>query len=147
MIIRLYKTNSDPNDVDKVLSAEINIEVELKGECSITRPQLLICKSENNFYAGYNYLYIPDFKRYYYIDSITLLPGGYIVLSASVDVLMSYRSQIRGLNCLIERQEYIYNPYIADNYIAMSQGTKIKAIDCGQVGDDNYTTYLTTIGG
>lgn len=147
MIIKLYKTSSDPVDVDKNITSELTVEATLKGECSITHPQLLLKKGSNGFFVGYNYMYIPDLKRYYYIDNMSFVPGEYVVFDTSVDVLMSFKSQIRSINALIDRQEYIYNPYIADNFIKVAQGMVIKAVDCGLVGDVNYTTYITTIGG
>lgn len=148
MEIRLYKTLSDPKDVDKVLTAEIKIEdVNVKSDCSLLEPHFLISKSDRAFFIGYNYVYVPDFKRYYFLGSPVFYPGGYVLLPCKIDALMSFRGGIRGLNALVERQENIYNPYIADSYIKVSQGMKIKAVDNGLVGDETYSTYITTIGG
>lgn len=145
--VKLFKTTSDDREVNKILLSEKNIDnVTLKGETSLTRPSFMLRKGENGFFTGYNYLYCPELSRYYYIDNITFMPGDFVTLECSVDVLMSFASQIRGLTALVERQESIYNPYLNDNGITVTQGSIIKAVDVGAVGNESYTTYFTCIG-
>lgn len=149
MIVKLYKTNSDPRDVDKILYSEISVDAMLKGECSVTNPLLMLQKGSHGFFAGYNYLYIPELGRYYFIDNIAFLPGNYIDISTHVDVLMSFKTQIRGINAFIERQEYVFNPYMNDNLTPIAQGSIIDVLDVGQVGNNTNVRniYLTCVGG
>lgn len=145
--VKLFKTTSDNREVNKILSAEKNIDnVTLKGETSLTRPSFMLRKGENGYFTGYNYLYCPELSRYYYIDNITFMPGDFVSLECSVDALMSYAGAIRSLTALVDRQESIYNPYLDDSGIVITQGSVIKAIDVGLVGDATYTTYMTAIG-
>lgn len=146
MIVYLYKNNSDPRTVSKNIFGEIAIEATIKGECSLTHPQLLFQRGERGYYSNYNYCYIPELNRYYYIDNISFLPGNYAVFDTSIDVLMSHSSAIRSLTAMIERQEYLYNKYINDDDICMTQGSVAKAIDVGSVTDGTTRIYMTAIG-
>lgn len=151
MQVILYKTNSDPRKVDKYLyggdgNNGMSIDCVIKGECSITHPQLLFSRENRGWYSDYNYCFIPDFNRYYYIDNITFMPGNYAVFDTSIDVLMSHKNAIRNLTVMIERQENIYNPYIIDDGIVITQGSYKKVIDVGAVTSDSTKIYLTAIG-
>ena len=64
---------------------------------------------------NFNYAYIQEFNRYYYVGNITTLINGMWELDCRVDVLMSYRHKIRQLNAVIARQENLYNLYLEDN--------------------------------
>ena len=44
--------------------------------------------------SGFNYVYIPDFKRYYYIAGLSCDDGKRIYLNLSVDVLNTYKTGI-----------------------------------------------------
>lgn len=143
--ITLYKTSSDPRCVDKILYAPINLEVQLKSTCSVLNPVFMVSRENQGYFNGYNYLYCQELNRYYYMD-LNIEMGGLMSLICKIDVLMSYRQGIRNLTCLVERQESYYNPYIADSGITISQGSVIKAIDVGAVGDASPSIYITCIG-
>ena len=62
----------------------------------------------------YNYCYIVELKRYYYIEKIVAAPNGIMQLTMKVDVLMSYINDIKASKGLITKQRN-YNPYYGDN--------------------------------
>lgn len=147
MVITLYKNISDARVVDKVLTEPINKDVTRKDSWSIETPSFTVTIGENEGYLlGYNYCYIPAFKRYY-MARITLANGGLAVISCDVDPLMSFKQGIRGLTAMIDRQEYVNNPYINDGMLPIAQGSVIDTIDVGQVGNSTSTFYLTCVGG
>lgn len=53
-----------------------------------------------------NYMYIPEFGRYYFISDITLNHSGLYIISARVDALMSFKEYIKQLNCFVSRNEH-----------------------------------------
>ena len=75
---------------------------------------------------GYNYCYIPDFGRYYYINDINALRANLFELSLGVDVLMTYASAIRNNSAIIDK--------------AQSQGTAYKYINDGSWVNTNRMT-------
>lgn len=114
MIIKLYKNLSDKNHVDKSITQMGNdLSGSLRDDCSIVNPVIRIEDYTGFDFSEVNYAYIPEFKRYYYINNITL-KNKMFELSMHVDVLMSYRDEIRSNSAVISRQENNYNLYLQD---------------------------------
>ena len=110
MTIKLYSNTSDKIVVDKnITQVGADITGTLREDCSITDP---VIKMETNP-IGSNYAYISEFGRYYYINNI-VCTGKLFELHMHVDVLMSYRSDIRTNSAVISRQEKQYNLYLQD---------------------------------
>lgn len=72
-------------------------EVKLKSPCGILQPVLEL---STPIVKDYNYVYIPEFDRFYFITSVGY-SGGLWHVSCEVDVLASYR------NIIFEQQEYV----------------------------------------
>ena len=89
MIVKIYNNKSNKNIVNKKIELIQEISFDFKDDSDITNP-ILILQS----YKSGNYCYIPDLKRYYYIDKIDLMNGGFYKLYLEIDVLMSYKDEI-----------------------------------------------------
>ena len=107
MKITLYKTPSSPNKIEKTLKGEIVYEnIMLKEDTDVKNPVIIISGiPKAGSISDYNYAYIPQFHRYYWIDNITFNKGGLIELYMRVDVLMSYKESILNSKQLIDRVE------------------------------------------
>lgn len=57
--------------------------------------------------SGSNYCYCSEFGRYYFIESVEALAGGHCLYHCHVDVLYTYKDQIKALTCLVARNENI----------------------------------------
>lgn len=114
MTLKLYTNSSDRNHLDKIISQQgSDITGTLRENCSVVDPVIKI-ESINNFnIASCNYAYITEFGRYYYITNIVCV-GKLYELHMHCDVLMSFKSQIRGNSAVIARNESTYNLYLAD---------------------------------
>lgn len=114
MIVKLLTTKDESNKVDKIYTEDIVIEGKLKDGCSILSPKFILVLEK---FPTSNYAYIEAFNRYYFIDNITVLKEDDHIyeISMSVDVLMSFKDNIRNLTCVISRQENKYNLYLNDN--------------------------------
>lgn len=113
MNLIFYQSRSDYNVLDKELYSQSPISGTLRGECSVSAPVLLIEDSDN--ILNYNYVYISEWKRYYFITNITSVRNNLWEVSCSIDVLMTYRTQIRQQSGIIARQENLYNLYLDDD--------------------------------
>lgn len=111
MKITLYTTTSPKEQVDKVLSGSIDIECDLKAPASVLEPTLLLGGID---ITGYNYAYIPDFKRYYHINEMETQLNTLNERSLTVDALYTYAAQIRRLKGIVTRQEKKYNLFLND---------------------------------
>ena len=109
-----------PSDVGVVLN------IELKDGCSIVNPILLVnthttqLEQDTNAIFTYNYCYIPEFSRYYYIDDWTYNPGLWIA-NTHVDCLSSWRKDILDSYLFIMRStrdsnwQLLYNTNLLDS--------------------------------
>ena len=117
MNITLYKTKSANNAISKKLVSEKNLgnSCMLADNTSVTSPTVIIggIKSLDTI-SDYNYAYIAQCHRYYYINDIIALSGGRVKLILSVDVLMSFKSDILNSTQLVIRQKNKGKMYLAD---------------------------------
>ena len=65
----------------------------------------------------YNYVYLTVLKRYYFVAD-AVLQNDMFVLTLREDVLMSFKDLIKQQNAFIERNEYLYNPSLVDDYVS-----------------------------
>lgn len=112
--MKFYKNLSENNDIDKVLSDEKIVLGEPRGSVNLLSPEIRANGKEYGItFNSYNYCYIVELERYYYIDSFRFYPNGLVEMSMSVDVLMTYKDDIRASSGLILKQRD-YNPYYGD---------------------------------
>lgn len=115
MTIILYSSNSEPHRVDKLLTTIAELTGTLKNETSIINPTILIESYDYSMIPSCNYIYIPDFNRYYFINDMVSVKNGLWSISCHVDVLMTYKNQFRKLPAILARQENLYNLYLNDD--------------------------------
>ena len=113
MNVTFSKNNSDKRYLNKTLTNALQVTgVSLYDSTSVTAPVLKVSGGPSKI-ANYNYVYIPDFDRYYYITDFTV-ENGYILVSCKVDVLMSYKDNIMLCDCIAKRNENEFNFYLHD---------------------------------
>lgn len=102
MVIDLYINSSENNRVSKVLSGKFELTGTLRGETNVINPEILI---EHTNPTGYNYAYIPEFNRYYFINEFTSVRNGLWRVRLAVDVLETYKTQIKQMSAIIDKQQ------------------------------------------
>lgn len=145
MQLYLYKTNDLNNVVDKVLTDETLFNINLKRDTDILRPKIPLAKTDMLDLKTFNYAYIPDLNRYYFINVVESLNNAIDVLYLEVDVLMSYKTQIKtGIKTYITD----LNPtYKADNiYSANSNKNNVVKIDSDVTLQQAQSIIITTLG-
>lgn len=119
MTINLYSSRARYNLVNKASKISLikSIDGVPLGEFSILRPVFTIdFGSVKGSFAKLNYCYIPEFERYYFCK-VTMLDAETVKIECEVDVWMSHGAQIRGLECLVKRNEFNNNMDLVDNDI------------------------------
>lgn len=124
MTITLYKNQSEPERVVKTLIDPIQMTGTLRDETSVQTPTILVNKTQN--ITAYNYMYVPEFGRYYYITDITSINRNLWAVDCKVDVLQSYAAQIKNQTGIIERQENSWNLYINDPEFVVTSKQRIQ---------------------
>lgn len=120
----LYTNNSDRNVVDKQLTQQFDLSILLKDSTSITDPTLIFSYTSSQSIPKYklvNYAYIPTFRRYYFVNNFRWIRDQIVELDCHVDVLMSFKAEIRANRAIILRQEKEYNLYLNDGVFKVYQ--------------------------
>ena len=125
--LKLYVCTAENNRMDKTnyLSRETEFLITLKDEADILEMELNIDMKGKLLsgwaYPKWNYAYIENFNRYYYVTSRSVHQNIWSV-NLKVDTLMSWKTQISGLAGFLDRSEnanseVAINKYFADDNI------------------------------
>lgn len=142
MTVTLYKTGDPVNKVVKTLTgAKVHSNVVLKEGTDVLTPVLLL---EETDLALYNYCYIQEFARYYWIKPKNFRNGLWEVV-CSVDPLMSWSVPLLNQKVTVDRNAYEKNGYLYDmNYKALCYRSYIIKNFPNAIDED--TLYLQTVG-
>lgn len=145
MNLTLYVNNSEKNVIGKNLTNDFQLSGTLRDATNIINPVILI---ELNEIGNYNYCYIPDFKRYYFITDITVIRTGLFAISLMVDVLQSFQTSIKNLSViLLNTQNVGTNNYLPSQVFRNNVKTKTDIINFPNGLNDSGEFILITAGG
>ena len=122
--LNLYKNLSEKNRLDKNITLMYELTGDLKDKTSLTDPVIRIAGNIADV-ANVNYMYIPSFQRYYFINDIVSLNNEVFEINAHVDVLSTYKDGIRAQNAIVSRQEKKWNLYLNDGVFKTYQNPYI----------------------
>ena len=112
----------------------------LKEASSIANPTIQLDIGTNQD-PTFNYCYIPEFDRYYWVTDWTWIKNRLWEASLSTDLLATFKDQIGASSLYIMRSAYAYDGTIVDNYYP------VKAIATRQYVYAAYQWPLTISGG
>ena len=120
MTITLSNTRDEVEVLDKTLTDSVS------RECVLVNTDVLnpILKLES-VVIDKNYVYIPTFKRYYFVRTVETINGMHTLLHCSVDVLMSYKNEIMELDAYISRNEFDANFLLNDSSMPLLAEKKL----------------------
>lgn len=125
MNITLYKNTSEKNKVGKTLTSASGRAGTLREGCEVVNPSIII---EGSNLSDFNYMYISDFHRYYFITGITSIKNGLWQIDGHCDVLESYKDSIKENDAIIKRQESIWDLYLNDEKFKAESTNKTATI-------------------
>ena len=141
MKVNFYNNQSNENVINKNLKLISSKNIVFRTAINEKTPMLILHRSTID---GVNYVGIPDFKRYYYIEHVEPYNNVLSRIYLNTDLLMTYQDEIINNQVLItatEKPSYLSNTLptsrelINDKYLSnvtLTNGT---------------TKILTTIGG
>lgn len=146
MEVRLYKTTSPRKKLVKELSDGITLTGNLRAQSSVMSPVLQI---QDTQVIGYNYCYIPDFGRWYYINNIDALRSNLFELSLGIDVLMTYADSIVNNYAIVDKVQSIGSAsfYINDGSWVNTNKMVQKILNFPNGFNENGEFILITAGG
>lgn len=125
MEIQLFNNKSDNRCIRKELINGLSVTGSLRESCDVLAP---VINFECDILMKYNYAYIPDFRRYYFITKFTNVANNVWEVEFKVDPLMSFKGDVLALQVVVDKQsstsigdEYIDDgSLVADNYMFKS---------------------------
>jgi len=116
--IVLINNSSAENVIGKSMSLVATLTGTFRDEVDIVKP---VVRIERTSAVGFNYVYISDFGRYYYVEEVKALRNNILELSLTCDPLESFKAQILDHDAIIDKQENQWNLYLNDDSIKMYQ--------------------------
>jgi hypothetical protein len=145
MNITLYVNKSEKNKIGKNLTNDFSLSGTLRDATNIINPIILV---ELNEISNYNYCYIPNFNRYYFITDITVIRTGLYAISLLVDVLESFKTDIKNLSViLLNTQNIGVNNYLSSPVFRNNVKSKTDIINFPNGLNDSGEFILITAGG
>ena len=130
--IYLYHMSAENNRMDKTnyLTQIAELNGELREATSVINPSITFqitsdMQDLENGVLDCNYIYIPNFKRYYFVDNIVCVTNTLWQIDCSVDVLMSFKTQLGELDVFCERNEFNYNDMLIDDKVPSNNNMNI----------------------
>ena len=126
MTMNLYQNTADKYVLDKssYLTSIDTLTGTLRDRCDIISPTIII---ERDALPNFNYVYIPTFNRYYYLNGIVSVRKNLWEISLTLDERMTYKTDILALeNVIIGRAESAtwYDPFYVDDKIPVTAGLR-----------------------
>lgn len=120
--VYLYTINCDPMTVDKspYMSSPVTKQGTVRGDVDMLHPEIAI---EGDL-TGYNYMYIPAFSRYYYIEDVNAFRTQLQTVTGRCDVIMSHKDAILALPAVVRRSALLINSYLPDDKQRVYQYTQ-----------------------
>ena len=111
MEVQFFYNTSDMRTINKTLMVGATFSGQARDEVEIMSP---VVRFDTDEVMRFNYAYIPQFQRYYFVDGVNAFREGLWDVTMSVDVLMSFRGHILQLPVVIDKQSMQEN---GDEYI------------------------------
>lgn len=141
--ITLYKNVSDPRVLTKnIVALYSEIPCDVIEPCDRLNPVIILDSSKVDL-VDCNYMYIPEFGRYYFITSITGGRAAQKTLYAHVDVLMTYDQDIRNCPIIAARSTNIANMYLTDSERIFNSYVYNQYVQIGNLGAPDTAVVIT----
>ena len=142
MIINLYNNESAPNVINKQITLLLTLNGTLRGEANVVSPTIRIFATS---LPAFNYAYIPEFGRYYYLRDMQIVRNEIIDLSLKSDPLKSFN--LNSITGIISEAQNIGNNYIEHRHFVRSVKSKTDILPFGSGLLDSGEYILITAGG
>ena len=145
----LYNCPDDPRKLNKNLPANTAIEVSSitpTDSCDILNPTFIL--NYNSSYTTKNYIVVSSpFNRSYFITDMKIDIGKKIVISCAVDVLQTYKDEIKKINANIVRNENLIKDMLPDpNFVYLNENDVINKLITPHQGTNFFGDQLTKNG-
>lgn len=103
MKLLLYAVDDGDNVINKVLPTPVEVDIRLSNDVDVIMPMIILRDVVGVNYDHFNYVFIEDLERYYFIDKIAKVNNRDSWLYLSCDVLETYKAQILNSHARVKR--------------------------------------------
>ena len=133
--INFYSYNGHPNTVNKQLGTFTAIEGDLRQTFDVLRPTVTLRKQPR---PTFNYCYIPDLGRYYFVDRVSFEGNNAYELTLRVDVLKTYETEILAATGRVSESDNP-DPYISNRETVYKRTPNFEKVPFANTGLLNET--------
>lgn len=147
MTFKFYHYSSNRLNVDKstLLGTALTItDAHIAGNQDIEHPVIVVSDSGANAASGYNYVYIQDWARYYFVNKRTWLADGALMLQLDEDYIFTAKSLIYSQNGFC-RYSGLGNTNLTDSRVTYKTQPKIEKFPLAPI-DPNDGDVRATAG-
>lgn len=126
LTLRLYNTSSPSNKINKDLTLKGGLSINLKN-----RPKdfndldIDYTGNTGSVALDFNYAHLVEYNLYFFAKMLpSNIGNNHNILHLELDPLMTYKSQILGLNVITKRNTNNYNVYLNDENQKITEQTK-----------------------
>ena len=130
MNIILYQMLKDRNIINKEIGANtpsLSVAGHARDEISIESPVILV--ETNLDITSYNYVYIENFHRYYFIEKRRMIRTNLVEITCQEDYLYTWMSEIYSWTVDLERGQYDWNLYFKDEAFMALEGHNLNVLE------------------
>lgn len=142
MDIKLYTCIDDNRMIPKHTMNELTMSGTLRNATDVSSP---IVQFEMELTELYNYMYIPDFGRYYYLSPPVSVRSGLVEYTGRIDVLQSWYDTFKYSPMIASRSDSTYNKFLPDTERPLEQRTENQYIHIGAF-EPIYSAVMVTVG-
>jgi len=104
MLLTLYKTLDGDNVINKTLTDNVDFIINLKSDTDISAPVLTMQTVTGIDYKDFNYCYIDELERFYFIREKMVLNSSVYKLFLETDFLETYKLDILNSQAYYKRK-------------------------------------------
>ena len=108
-------------------TSQLNVAGHARDEISIESPVILV--ETDLDITSYNYVYIENFHRYYFIENRRMIRTNLVEITCQEDYLYTWMNEIYSWTVDLERGQYDWNLYFKDNAFMALEGHNLNVME------------------
>lgn len=144
MEIKLYITEDADTVMNKDLTLIATFDIQMRDTQNVSAPILILGEIAGVDLKTVNYAYIDEFKRYYFIRTITVGQNNIYTLSMECDVIETYKEDILNSSALISRR--VAAGDYGDMAVSSEVRKEVEVFKSSRGFNGDKTIILSTVG-
>ena len=144
MEIKLYITEDSDTVMNKDLTLITTFDIQMRDAQNVSAPILILGEIAGVDLKTVNYAYIDEFKRYYFIRTITVGQNNIYTLAMECDVIETYREDILNSSALISRR--VAAGDYGDMAVSSEVRKEVEVFKSTRGFNEDKTIILSTVG-